>query len=117
MESAHKRCLAQAFILAVTMIAHADGQSTTTNRQYIRTTYAYAAPKQHQPISETRIIRRRRHTNRYYKPYRTTRHRRRYRRYGYTYGPVGPYWSYYGWPGTYDYGIYGGVGFGGNFYI
>jgi hypothetical protein len=33
-------------------------------------------------------------------------HRRRYH-----------YWSYYGAPRYYDYGIYGGVGFGGRFYI
>lgn len=52
------------------------------------------------------------------KRYHRATYGRRYRYYG---KPVSMgrtrYWNYYGWPAYYDYGIYGGVGFGGRFYI
>jgi hypothetical protein len=116
MKSTQKCALIKAFLLVMTFIVHADNQLTTTSNQQARTVATYTAPQQRQSVSEIRI-RRRRHTKRCCRQFRTSRYRHRYRRRGYIYGPAGPYWSYYGWPGTYDYGIYGGVGFGGSFYI
>jgi hypothetical protein len=116
MNNIYKQLLTRAFALTITVILQLDGQPANTITQYTHSEARYATPQQRRVVSTVRI-RRRRHTRRCCEQYRTTRPRHRYRRRGYVHGPTSPYWNYYGWPGTYDYGIYGGVGFGGSFYI